>query len=83
MRNDGLTEQEGVVADHLFEATQAWLELPEEHPYEQDEFLASIHRLQDMLATRIARRLFPEGWPTYAEEDHRRPQEAARQETGL
>ena len=64
-RNDGLTEEEGVVADALFQAVQAFLELPEQHPFEQEEFLYGVHGLQGLLATRIVRRSHPEGWPTY------------------
>lgn len=64
-RDDGLTEEEGYVADALCEAWNEYAALPVTHPTDQAEFLSAIHRCQDLLAVRIARRLFPEGW--YAE----------------
>jgi len=66
MRDDGLTEDEGEVMDHLVDAVEAWAYLPRQHPNEDAEFFAHIHRLQDLMATRIARRHHPEGWPTHA-----------------
>lgn len=65
VREDGLTRAEGKVMDALVDAVAAWGELPRQHPQESDEFVDAIHRLQDLLAVRIARRLFPDGWPTY------------------
>lgn len=66
---DGLTAQEGAVADALFAAVNAYRELPVQHPDEPAEFLRLIHHAQDQLAARIARRDYPEGWPTYGSED--------------
>lgn len=62
MRYDGLTDAEGEVADHLFEANTAFNELPVEHEDDAREFEYHVHMLQGLLAVRIARRAFPEGW---------------------
>lgn len=63
MRKDGLTEQEGVVSDALVKAWNAYVDLPTQHPQEQWEFGGAINLLQSLLAIRVARREFPEGWP--------------------
>lgn len=62
MRPDGLTEDEGLVADLLFEANCAMAELPVQHEDDMKEFEQAIHVQQGILALRIARRAFPEGW---------------------
>lgn len=62
-RNDGLTDAEGVVADALCDAASAFAALPKQHPDESRDFCDAIHRLQDLLAMRIARRVYPKGWP--------------------
>lgn len=69
MRDDGLSPEEGAVSDALVQAWNAYAELPVQHPAELDEFALSIHRLQDLLAVRIARRHYPEGWPIKKEDD--------------
>lgn len=63
-RADGLTDAEGVVSDALVRAVEAWARLPRQHPQEINEFVTAIHACQGLLTTRIARRLYPEGWPT-------------------
>lgn len=68
-RDDGLTEDEGEVMDALCEAVACWDQLEEQHPSETAEFYGVIHRAQDLLAVRIARRLYPEGWVNYAHGD--------------
>lgn len=62
MGETGLTPKEQEVMDHLVEAIRGFTGLEIEHPHELDDFLQSIHRLQDLLAIRVARRMFPEGW---------------------
>lgn len=62
MRPDGLTKKEGKVLDHLVKAYEAFGRLPEQHPSDKSEFVDAIHRLQDLLAVRIARREYPDGW---------------------
>lgn len=64
-RIDGLTEDEGVVADALVAAVHAWRALPVQHPDETREFIDAIHACQNLLPIRIARREYPAGWPTY------------------
>lgn len=64
MRNDGLTDQEGRAMDALITAFNEFKKLDSQHPSELSDFTDGIHRCQDLLAVRIARRLYPEGWPT-------------------
>lgn len=66
MRADGLSDNEGAVMDALLEAVAAWDELPVQHPDDGAEFYAAMHKLQDLLAVRIVRRAYPEGWPSHA-----------------
>lgn len=61
-RPDGLDDLEGRVMDHLVAAVNAYGELPPGHPSEPHEFACAVHHLQDLLAARAMRRLFPEGW---------------------
>lgn len=58
----GLLADEQRVMDLAVEIWEAWLALPIEHPGERAEV---VHRVQDLLAVRIARREFPEGWKLY------------------
>lgn len=62
-RDDGLTEGEGEVMDHLTAAVGSWASLPREHPNELPDFVEAIHRCQALLAVRVARRHHPRGWP--------------------
>ena len=64
-RDDGLTDGEGDVLDALCDAFVGYSDLPVEHPDEPDEFRAAIHRAQDLLAVRIARRDYPAGWTRF------------------
>lgn len=63
LRKDGLTDQEGKVMDALINAWDAFMKLDRQHPSEVNDFADGIHRCQDLLAVRIARREYPEGWP--------------------
>ena len=65
MRDDGLNDEEGDVMDALIDAVSAWDALPRQHPDEDAEFYSALHRLQDLLATRVCRRDYPEGWLTH------------------
>jgi hypothetical protein len=62
-REDGLTDAEGKVMDALCDAVNAFGKLDRQHPDEARDFCDGIHRCQDTLALRIARRAFPKGWP--------------------
>ncbi|MBD8685029.1 hypothetical protein [Pseudomonas sp. CFBP 13719] len=50
------TDQEATTARLLGEVWNAYLALPVEHPMEQTEFCAAIHRCQDMVLARSGRR---------------------------
>lgn len=62
-RTDGLTDKEGQVMDALVKAFNAFCSLEQQHPDERRDFKDGIHRCQDLLAVRIARRKYPIGWP--------------------
>jgi hypothetical protein len=62
VRDDGLTDDEGLVMDALIDAVEAFDALPSQHPQETTEFYSALHRLQDLLACRICRRDYPEAW---------------------
>lgn len=62
IREDGLTEDEGRVADLLYEANCAMADLPVQHEDDMREFEQAIHVQQGILALRIARRRYPKGW---------------------
>jgi len=62
----GLSETEQEVMDALLLAYNKFCSLDRQHPDEGRDFTDGIHRLQDILAVRIARREYPEGWPTYS-----------------
>lgn len=65
MRCDGLTDNEGEVMDALVIVWNKFVGLERQHPDELEMFSEGIHKCQNLLAVRIARREFPEGWPTY------------------
>lgn len=61
----GLTDSEQKVMDALVLAFNEFAKIERQHPDEMRDFTDAIHRAQDLLAVRIARREFPDGWPTY------------------
>lgn len=61
----GLTTEEQQCMDNIAEAFNIFSDLERQHPDELKDFRDSIHRMQDILAVRVARRNFPEGWPSY------------------
>ena len=63
LRTDGLTQLEGEVMDALITAWNKFVGLQRQHPDEQRDFADGIHKCQDLLAVRIARREYPQGWP--------------------
>lgn len=63
----GLTQQEQAIMDDLVGAVNKFSQLPIQHPNEREEFVAAVHTIQGLLATRIARREYPLGWPTYGD----------------
>lgn len=62
-RIDGLTDEEGEVMDNLLAAFNKFCALDRQHPDELRDFVDGIHKCQDLLAVRIVRRVYPEGWP--------------------
>lgn len=64
LREDGLTYEEGKVMDALVAAWNTFVGLERQHPSELKDFNDGIHKCQDLLAVRIARREYPEGWPS-------------------
>lgn len=67
-RDDGLTDSEGEVMDALVTAWNKYVGLERQHSGEQRDFADGVHRCQDLLAIRIARREYPDGWPNKAKE---------------
>jgi hypothetical protein len=63
-RNDGLTDAEGKVMDLLTEAAMRFARLPTEHPSDLQDVIDAVHRCQEILAVRVVRRHYPQGWPT-------------------
>lgn len=58
----GLTKREAQVMDHLVKATQSFYRLPGLPDCMVQEFRATIHRAQDLVAAVAMRRKHPEGW---------------------
>ena len=61
----GLTLIEQNCLDSLVIAFNEFCALERQHPDELRDFTDGIHKLQNLLTVRIARREYPEGWPTY------------------
>ena len=51
-----MTEEERDVLELTVELTNTFSALPVEHPSDQEEFTHAIHRIQDMILSRPARR---------------------------
>ena len=67
MRDDGLTDSEGLVMDHLVSVYECYRAIGADelsHPDDLRKVVSAIHDIQDILACRIARRMFPNGWAT-------------------
>ena len=54
--------QEMIVVTHLVAAWNEFLKLPCVHTSESIEFMSAIHRLEGIIALRIASRVHPEVW---------------------
>lgn len=59
-----LTELEREILDKLGEVANAFTLLPAQHSADQAEFFAAIHRAQDLIGVRVARRAEPVVWNT-------------------
>lgn len=62
----GLTELEQKCMDSLLDCHKYFFQLEEQHPDDPKDFVIAMHRIQDLLAIRIVRRLYPEGWKNTA-----------------
>jgi len=56
----GLTTEEQTILNHLIDAYNEFISLPEQHPQDNDEFTQHIHILQRQVMSRLARRVHPE-----------------------
>lgn len=63
----GLTEQEQIVMNKINECYGEYLKLDKQHPDDIRYFVDGIHILQGMLAMRVVRREYPNGWATYTQ----------------
>ncbi len=63
-RSHGLTEAEARVFYHLVRATESYRELPEEPYHSWGEWTPHATALHKLLALRVVRRDYPEGWRT-------------------
>ena len=61
----GLTLLEQECMDGLMGSYRAFLKMERQHPDEMRDFIDAVHKSQDILAVRVVRRLYPEGWPTH------------------
>mgnify|MGYP003386792226 CR=1 len=57
-----LTDAEKAVINHLAGAWNTWMLLDNNHPDDNFDFRQAIHRLQDLVASRVARRVDPDFW---------------------
>lgn len=64
----GLTFDEQLCMNALVKAQRIFSSLPINHHSDLSEFVLSLHRLQDLLAVRVVRRLYPIGWTTVYKE---------------
>ncbi len=61
----GFTLEEQNAMNSIMRCYDAFLALPQEHPDKLRDIVDAIHRIQEKLALRVVRRLYPKGWPTY------------------
>lgn len=59
MKKEPFTKQEKEISDLIIKAHNKFIKLKENHPSELNEWLISIHRLQDLLGARVLRRDYP------------------------
>jgi hypothetical protein len=58
-----MSRRERKIMRLLVSAWSEYLKLKKFHPDEVQEFKFSLHRLQDLIAYRVAKRAFPKEWP--------------------
>lgn len=60
-----ITNDEEKYMKSLVEAVNSYIRLDIQHPSERKDFIDSVHRCQDLIAVRVARRVCPDVFPTY------------------
>jgi len=58
----GLTVDEQKVMDHITEAWNEYVKLPQQHADDIEEFRHAVHEMQYLLAVRSVRRGYPDYW---------------------
>jgi len=56
------TDEEKAVVMKLVEAYEMWLQLPDKNTNELEDFICGIHRCQDVIRGRVAKRADPTFW---------------------
>jgi hypothetical protein len=64
-----ITAQEQMILSLTADAWGLWLELPDKHPDDLDEFRYAVHQIQMLVAYRVARRAAPEVFGSPATEE--------------
>ena len=67
--DSGLDDLEHEASERLIDFWKAYMALPEQHPDERFQLNVAVHSIQELLAMRIARRMYPNYWPTWTRED--------------
>ena len=56
------TDDEKAIVMKLVEAYEMWLKLPDKNTNELQDFVSGIHRCQDVIRGRVAKRADPTFW---------------------
>jgi len=64
----GLNDKEQNVMNRLMDCLHAYLDLEYQHPSDMSEFIFAVHFIQGLLAARVVRRDYPEGWSNYSKD---------------
>ncbi len=63
------TELESEAMYHLEQSWNKFSSLPSTHPDDNPDFRRAIHECQRIIAVRAMRRIDPNTWPTYSDEN--------------
>jgi hypothetical protein len=69
-----LTSEESEVLEYLTDAWNSYIRLPVQHHSDKKEFQEAIHRAQQLIALRIARKVLPEVFPVKISKDNQNEQ---------
>ncbi len=58
----GLLPEEQEVMDSINDTWGKFLKLKKQHPSDEEKFCLAVHLMQGLMAMRIIRRDYPEGW---------------------